>query len=207
MDDSRSTSRTRLLTFSFGTLPAGYVPGTHSQLVLTLVDDDLPFAAMTFAEATVSEDTAGTLKASVAEGVAVRRDGEPEPGAGARGGAADRAHAGREPRRGRVFEGVPAERDVRGGRGFEASFTVTFADDAVVEGNETLTFTFGLASGRPGDVRARTRSFVLTVEDDDGPPAAPDVTVQTGDGYRGTVVGGGGERQPGAALRGALARE
>ena len=63
----------------------------------------------------------------------------------------------------------------------EAEFTVTFVDDAVVEGNETLTLTFGTY---PDRVRAGANTrLVLTVTDDDGPPAAPDVTVQTGDGY------------------------
>ena len=38
----------RLLTFSLGTLPEGYVPGTNSQLVLTLVDDDHPIVSATF---------------------------------------------------------------------------------------------------------------------------------------------------------------
>ena len=40
----------------------------------------------------------------------------------------------------------------------QARFTVTFADDAVEEGNETLTLTFGTRpERRPG--RARTRSW------------------------------------------------
>ena len=61
------------------------------------------------------------------------------------------------------------------------SFTVTFADDAVVEGNETLTLTFGT---RPERVtQGANPQLVLTVTDDDGPPAAPDVSAQTGDGF------------------------
>ena len=58
----------RLLTFSFGTpLPEGYVPGTNSQLVLTLVDDDVPIVSATFDAAT----------AQVQEGTSRHGDGEP----------------------------------------------------------------------------------------------------------------------------------
>ena len=79
------------------------------------------------------------------------------------------------------YEGVPASvtfaADVT-----EAPFTVTFADDAVVEGNETLTLTFGTFPDGNVTLGMYTR-LVLTVVDDDGPPAAPDVAVQTGDGF------------------------
>ena len=63
----------------------------------------------------------------------------------------------------------------------EARFTLKFEDDAVEEGNETLTLTFGTY---PDRVQAGTNTrLTLTVTDDDGPPLAPDVSVQTGDGY------------------------
>ena len=53
----------RLLTFSLGTLPEGYVPGTNSQLVLTLVDDDHPIVSATFrrSAAEVQEGTSRTV--------------------------------------------------------------------------------------------------------------------------------------------------
>ena len=55
----------RLLTFSFGTLPEGYVPGTHSQLVLTLVDDDVPIVSATFDAAAASVTEGGSVEVTV----------------------------------------------------------------------------------------------------------------------------------------------
>ena len=180
-DDSKSFTVTavdddddepdRLLTFSFGTpLPEGYVPGMNSQLVLTIADNDVPIVSATFDAATaeVQEGTSRTVKVSSRPG-----------GAGARGGAADPGDAGR----GAGSTSMRAcRRDVTiAADATEAEFTVTFVDDAVVEGNETLTLTFGTY---PDRVRAGANTrLVLTVTDDDGPPLAPDVTVQTGDGY------------------------
>ena len=63
------------------------------------------------------------------------------------------------------------------------SFTVTFEDDAAVEGNETLTLTFGAFADSRVNAAGANPQLVLTVTDDDGPPAAPDVAVQTGDGF------------------------
>ena len=161
----------RLLTFSFGTpLPEGYVPGTNSQLVLTIADNDVPIVSATFDAATaeVQEGTSTTVKVSFGQVAPEREVVLPiraTPGAGL--GSSE-------------YEGVPADVTFAADA-TEAEFTVTFVDDAVVEGNETLTLTFGTY---PDRVRAGANTrLVLTVTDDDGPPAAPDVTVQTGDGY------------------------
>ena len=161
----------RLLTFSFGTpLPEGYVPGTNSQLVLTIADNDVPIVSATFDAATaeVQEGTSTTVTVSFGQVAPEREVVLPiraTPGAGL--GSSE-------------YEGVPADVTIAADA-TEAVFTVTFVDDAVVEGNETLTLTFGTY---PDRVRAGANTrLVLTVTDDDGPPAAPDVTVQTGDGY------------------------
>ena len=161
----------RLLTFSFGTpLPEGYVPGTNSQLVLTIADNDVPIVSATFDAATaeVQEGTSRRVTVSLGQVAPEREVVLPiraTPGAGL--GSSE-------------YEGVPADVTFAADA-TEAVFTVTFVDDAVVEGNETLTLTFGTY---PDRVRAGANTrFVLTVTDDDGPPAAPDVTVQTGDGY------------------------
>ena len=160
----------RLLTFSFGTLPEGYVPGTNSQLELTLVDDDVPIVSATFgrAAAEVQEGTSTTVTVSLSQ--APEREVVLPIGA-TRGAnlAADEV------------DGVPASVTFAVDE-TSKSFTVTFEDDAVVEGNETLTLTFGTFADSRVTQGANTR-LVLTVTDDDGPPAAPDVSVQTGDGY------------------------
>ena len=78
-------------------------------------------------------------------------------------------------------EGVPASVTFAADE-TEARFTVTFEDDAVKEGNETLTLTFGTLPFRVNSAGANPQ-LVLTVTDDDGPPAAPDVTALTGGGY------------------------
>ena len=77
----------RLLTFSFGTpLPEGYVPGTNSQLVLTIADNDVPIVSASFDAAT----------AEVQEGTSRQVTVSLEPGAaGARGDGADQGDAGR----------------------------------------------------------------------------------------------------------------
>ena len=159
----------RVLTLGIGTLPAGYVPGTHAEFVLTVVDDDAPVVLATFARAA----------ASVPEGasttVMVRLSQAPErevvlpiaatPGANL---AADE------------FSGVPSSVTFAADA-TEAEFTVAFGDDAAVEGNETLTLAFG---ARPERVTLGANpQLVLTVTDDDGrpaPPAAPSVTATPG---------------------------
>ena len=159
-----------VLTLSFGSLPAGYVLGTHAQLALTLVDDDVPIVSATFGAAAASAPEGGSVE------VTVTLTSEPErevvvPIRAARGAnlAADE------------YEGVAASVTVAADE-TEARFTVTFADDAVVEGNETLTLTFGTLPDRVNAAGANPQ-LVLTVTDDDGPPAAPDVSAQTGDGF------------------------
>ena len=160
----------RLLTFSFGTLPEGYVPGTHSQLVLTLVDDDDPIVSATFDAAAASVTEGGSVEVTVGLSQAPERE-VVVPIRAARGAnlAADEV------------EGVPADVTFAADEASK-SFTVTFADDAVVEGNETLTLTFGTFADSRVTQGANAR-LTVTVTDDDGPPLAPDVSVQTGDGY------------------------
>ena len=158
-----------VLTLAFGMLPAGYIVGTHAELALTVVDDDHPIVAASFGTATASVVEGGSVE------VTVTLTSEPErevvlPLVATRGAnlAADEV------------EGVPASVTIAADE-TEARFTVTFADDAVEEGNETLTLDFGT---RPADVTSGANpQLVLTVTDDDGPPAAPDVSAQTGDGY------------------------
>ena len=160
----------RLLTLAFGALPEGYVPGANSQLELTLVDNDVPIVSASF----------GAAAESVAEGipfdVTVSLSQAPErevalPIRVARGAnlAADEV------------EGVPSSLTFAADE-TEKSFTVTFADDAVVEGNETLTLTFGT---RPDRVTLGANpQLVVRVTDDDGPPAAvTDLTALAGDGF------------------------
>ena len=160
----------RLLTFSFGTpLPEGYVPGTNSQLVLTLVDDDVPIVSATFDAATAEVQEGTSRQVTVSLSQAPERE-VTVPIRATRGAGLGSSE----------YEGVPADVTIAADA-TEAVFTVTFADDTVEEGNETLTLTFGTY---PDRVQAGTNTrLTLTVTDDDGPPLAPDVTVQTGDGY------------------------
>ena len=65
----------------------------------------------------------------------------------------------------------------------EAVFTVNFEDDAAVEGNETLTLAFGTLPDSRVNAAGANPQLVLTVTDDDGPPAAPDVSVRTGNAF------------------------
>ena len=159
-----------VLTLSFGTLPAGYVPGTHAMFVLTVVDDDDPVVSATFGAATASVVEGGSVEVTVGLSQAPEREVVVPIGA-ARGAnlAADEV------------EGVPADVTFAADEASK-SFTVTFADDAVVEGNETLTLTFGTFADIRVTQGANAR-LTVTVTDDDGPPLAPDVSVQTGDGY------------------------
>ena len=160
----------RTLTLSLGTLPDGYAPGANEELILTIADNDVPIVSASF----------GAAAASVAEGVpfdvTVSLSQAPErevalPISAARGAnlAADEV------------DGVPSSLTFAADE-TSKSFAVTFADDAAMEGNETLTLTFGTLPFRVNSAGAHPR-LVLTATDDDGPPAAPDVTVRTGDGY------------------------
>ena len=160
----------RLLTFSFGTLPEGYVPGTNSQLVLTLVDDDVPIVSAMFDAATAQVQEGTSRQVTVSLSQAPERE-VTVPILAARGAnlAADEVSG--------VPSSVTFAADETG-----KSFTVTVADDAVEEGNETLTLSF--PTTLPERVtQGANPQLVLTVTDDDGPPEAPDVSVQTGDGF------------------------
>ena len=159
-----------VLTLALGTLPAGYIVGTHAELALTVVDDDHPIVAASFGTATASVVEGGSVEVTVTLTSAPERE-VVLPIVATRGAnlAADE------------YEGVPASVTVAADE-TEARFTVSFADDAAVEGNETLTLSFGTLPFRVNSAGANPR-LVLTVTDDDGPPAAPDVSAQTGDGY------------------------
>ena len=158
------------LTLSLGLLPHPYIPGTPREFVLTVVDDDYPIVSATFDRATASVTEGGSVEVTVRLSQAPERE-VVVPIRAARGAnlAADE------------YEGVAASVTFAADE-TSKSFTVTFADDAVVEGNETLTLTFGTLPSRVNAAGANPR-LVLTVTDDDGPPAAPDVSAQTGDGY------------------------
>ena len=159
----------RVLTLGIGTLPAGYVPGTHAEFVLTVVDDDAPVVSATFARAAASvpegASTTVTVRLSQAPEREVVLPIAATPGANL---AADE------------FSGVPSSVTFAADA-TEAEFTVAFGDDAAVEGNETLTLAFG---ARPERVTPGANpQLVLTVTDDDGrpaPPAAPSVTATPG---------------------------
>ena len=159
-----------VLTLSLGPLPEGYVPGTHETFVLTVLDDDHPIVSATFGRATAEVQEGTSVPVTVSLSQAPEREVVLSIRA-ARGAnlSADE------------FSGVPADVTFAADEDSK-SVTVTFADDPVVEGNETLTLTFGTLPFRV-DSSGENPQLVLTVTDDDGPPAAPDVTVQTGDGY------------------------
>ena len=158
-----------VLTLSLGTLPGRYVPGTHAALDLTVVDDDLPIVSATFGRAAASVPEGASVEVTVRLSQAPEREVVvplvATPGAN--------LEANEQ-------EGVPASVTFAADE-TQKRFTVTFADDAAVEGNETLSLTFGTLSERV-TTGAHAR-LVLTLTDDDGPPAAPDVTALTGDGY------------------------
>ena len=63
-----------VLTLSLGTLPAGYVPGTHAQLELTVVDDDHPIVSATFGAATASSPEGGSVEVTVGLSQAPERE-------------------------------------------------------------------------------------------------------------------------------------
>ena len=160
-----------VLTLTFGPLPAGYIVGTHAELALTVVDDDYPIVSATFDRATATASEGDSIA------VTVRLSQAPErevvlPLVATRGAnlAADEV------------TGVPASVTIVGDA-TQARFTVTVADDAVEEGNETLTLTFGTTLPDRVNSAGANPQLVLTVTDDDGPPLAPDVSVRTGDGY------------------------
>ena len=160
----------RVLTFSLGTLPEGYVPGTPEEMELTIADNDVPIVSATFHAATESVQEGTSRQVTVSLSQAPERE-VVVPIVARRGAnlAADEVSG--------VPENVTFAADETA-----QTFTVTIADDTVEEGNETLTLTLGTY---PDRVQAGTNTqLVLTVTDDDGPPDAPaDLTIQTGDGF------------------------
>ncbi|WP_419554640.1 Calx-beta domain-containing protein [Candidatus Poriferisodalis sp.] len=161
----------RTLTLGLGTLPDGYVAGTHHEFVLTLLDDDVPVVSATFDPASASVPEGAQVS------VTVRLSQAPEREVALTLSAARGANLDAD-----EFSGVPAG-VIFAADATEAAFTVTFGDDAAVEGNETLTL--GFVTPLPGRVTTGANPrLVVTVTDDDGPPAAPDVSVGTsGDGF------------------------
>ena len=160
-----------VLTVTFGPLPAGYIVGTHAELALTVVDDDHPIVSATFDRATATASEGDSVA------VTVRLSQAPErevvlPLVATRGANLDADEV----------EGVPASVTIAADA-TQARFTVTFTDDVVEEGNETLTLTFGTTLPDRVNSAGANPQLVLTVTDDDGPPLAPDVSVRTGDGY------------------------
>ena len=161
-----------VLTLAFGPLPAGHIVGTHAELALTVVDDDHPIVSATFDQATATASEGGSVA------VTVRLSQAPErevvlPLVATRGANLDADE----------YEGVPASVTIAADATQARFFTVTFPDDAVVEGNETLTLTFGTTLPDRVNPAGANPQLVLTVTDDDGPPAAADVTALTGDGH------------------------
>ena len=161
----------RVLTLGLGTLPEGYVPGTHHEFVLTLLDDDAPVVSATFDRASASVPEGAQVE------VTVRLSQAPEREVALALTAARGANLEAD-----EFSGVPAAVTFAAAA-TEAVFTVTFGDDAAVEGNETLTL--GFQTPLPGRVTTGANpQLVLTVLDDDGPPQAPaGLAVITGHGY------------------------
>ena len=158
------------LTLSLGLLPHPYIPGTPREFVLTVVDDDYPIVSATFDEATASVTEGGSVEVTVNLSQVPERE-VVLPIRATRGANLAAAEV----------EGVPASVTFAPNE-TQARFTVKFKDDAVEEGNETLTLTFGTY---PEQAQAGANPrLVLTVTDDDGPPAAPaNLAAVTGDGY------------------------
>ena len=170
------------------------MPGTHETLALTVADNDVPIVSASFGAAAAEVQEGTSVPVTVSLSQAPEREVVVAIVA-ARGAnlAADE------------YEGVPADVTFAADE-TSKSFTVTFPDDAAMEGNETLTLTFGTFADSRVTQGANTR-LVLTATDDDGPPAAPDVTVQTGDGYAELSWAAVSNDSPGAALRGGAGAE
>ena len=160
----------RLLTLGLGTLPEGYVPGTHATLEVTVLDDDVPIVSVSFDKAADSGQEGTEVEVTVRLTQAPERE-VVAPITATRGAnlAADE------------HEAVPSSVTFGPGE-TEQRFTLKFEDDAVVEGNETLTLGFGTLPVRVNSA-GENPDLVLTILDDDGPPQAPDVTVRTGNAF------------------------
>ena len=160
----------RVLTLGLGELPEGYVPGTHHEFVLTLLDDDHPIVSATFGDAADSAPEGASVEVTVRLSQAPERE-VVVPITAMRG-----ANLGAD-----EHEAVPSSVTFAPDE-TEKRFTLNFEDDAAVEGNETLTLAFGTLPFRVNSAGANPQ-LVLTVTDDDGPPAAPDVSVRTGNAF------------------------
>ena len=160
----------RVLTLGLGELPEGYVPGTHHEFVLTILDDDHPIVSVTFGDAADSAPEGALVTVTVRLSQAPERE-VVVPITATRG-----ANLGAD-----EHEAVPSSVTFAADA-TEAVFTLNFEDDAAVEGNETLTLAFGTLPFRVNAAGANPQ-LVLTVTDDDGPPAAPDVSVRTGNAF------------------------
>ena len=181
----------RTLTFSLGALPDGYVPGAHEALILTVADNDVPIVSATF----------GAAAASVAEGVpydvTVSLSQAPEREVALPISAARGANLAAN-----EVDGVPSSLTFAADE-TSRSFTVTFADDAEEEGNETLTLTFGTLPFRVNSAGAQPAARA----DGDGRRRPAGGAGRGGADrrrLRGAVVAAGGERLPHPPLRGAL---
>ena len=160
----------RVLTLGLGELPEGYVPGTHHEFVLTILDDDHPIVSATFGDAADSAPEGASVT------VTVRLSQAPEREVVVPITATQGANLGAD-----EHEAAPSSVTFAADA-TEAVFTLRFEDDAAVEGNETLTLAFGTLPFRVNAAGANPQ-LVLTVTDDDGPPAAPDVSVRTGNAF------------------------
>ena len=172
-DDNDDTDDTVTITHTVTTDSAAeYATLTSLPSVqVAVLDDDHPIVSATFGDPAASEPEGASVTVTVRLSQAPERE-VVVPITATRG-----ANLGAD-----EFSGVPSDVTFAADA-TEAVFTVTFGDDAVVEGNETLTLAFGTLPDRVTSA-GENPQLVLTVTDDDGPPAAPDVSVQTvGDGF------------------------
>ena len=182
----------RVLTLGLGELPEGYVPGTHHEFVLTLLDDDHPIVSATFGDAADSAPEGASVEVTVRLSQAPGRE-VVVPLTATRG-----ANLGAD-----EHEAVPVQRDLRGRRDREALHAELRgrrrrggqrdADACVRDASGPCE-----RGGREPAARA----------DGDGrrrPAGGAGCVGADGERVRGAVVAGGCQRQPGAALRGALA--
>ena len=156
------------LTLGFGTLPQGYVPGTPSEMEVTVLDDDYPPVTVSLAAGRTSTPEGSEIAVTVRLSAAPQREVEVP--------LAVTAGAGLE-----AGDYTVAPTTVTfGATDTVQSVAVTFADDADVESDETLTLGFGRL---PANVTA-DGTLELTVEDDDGPPGeVRNLAATSGDGF------------------------
>ena len=167
-DTTVETSSVVTATVGAGML---YTVGTPASAAVTVHDDDREVVTVGFGQASYEVDEGATVEVTVALDrwpvrpvtiPVVRTDGT-----GAT--AAD-------------LTGAPANVTI-GANERSASFTVTAADDALIEDDETVTFSFG--EELPDGVRvvsgsATTTAEVVITDDDEAPPDTPVVTIAAG---------------------------